>query len=205
MSNTTLPTANPAISPSGRRRKTLVIIGIVALVLISAGAIFHWWSNRAITPVILDTTEQRALDHKIEHVQQRSYQPGKKTLVLTERELNALFHDNTGLGDKVRFELAQQAIHARIRTELDPDLPVIGGRTLKARARFMLNDQENNPAIILDDLTVWGISLPNAWLGELKGKNLIANLGIDTSRNPVARGINGIHVDHGKITIHLAK
>ena len=190
----------------GRKRKFLLIFGIVSLLTISAGAAYYWWSNRPITPQTLDQQEQLALDSKVAAVQEeRTYEPGEKTLTLTEKEINALFHQNTGMGDKVRFELANNAVHARIRTELDEDLPGLGGRTLKAKARFKLTDDQDNPAIILDDLTLWGISLPNAWLAELKGQNLISNLGIDLSENQIAKGVKDINVDHGKITIHLAE
>lgn len=197
---------SPSITPArrGRKRKFLIIFGVLALLMVSAGAAYYWWSNRPITPVVLDQQEQLALDKKVAAAQERTYEPGGKTLVLTEKEVNALFHHNTGMGDKVRFELANSAIHARIRTELDGEIPIVGGRTLKAKARFKLTDAQNNPAIILDDLTVWGLSLPNAWLADLKGKNLISNLGIDLSQNRIAEGIKDIEVDHGKITITLA-
>ncbi|MCP5536737.1 MAG: hypothetical protein H7A51_10985 [Akkermansiaceae bacterium] len=205
MSSTDPSSNNPTVRPRSGKRKILIIIGVTALLVVSAGAAYYWWSNRPITPVILDTAEQRALDTKMEVVQERTYEPGEKVITLTEREVNALFHHNTGLGDKVRFELADDALHARIHTDLDPDIPVVGGHTLKAKARFKLTDPENNPAIILDDLTVWGISLPNAWLADLKGKNLISNLGIDMTNNRIAAGIRDISVDHGKITIQLAE
>ena len=195
----------PAIRPRNRKRTVLLTLTLVTLLVITTAAAIYWWTNRPITPTILDTSEQRALDNKIEAVQERTYNPGEKLLTLTEREVNALFHHNTGLGDKVRFELAHNAIHARVNTELDQDLPIIGGRTLKAKARFKLTDAENNPAIIVDDLTIWGISLPNAWLADIKGQNLISNLGIDLSENKIAQGIEDISVNHGKITIRLAE
>ena len=195
----------PAIRPRNRKRTVLLTLTLVTLLVITTAAAIYWWTNRPITPTILDTSEQRALDNKIEAVQERTYNPGEKLLTLTEREVNALFHHNTGLGDKVRFELAHNAIHARVNTELDQDIPIVGGRTLKAKARFKLTDSENNPAIILDDLTVWGISVPNAWLADIKGQNLISNLGIDLSENKIAQGIEEISVNHGKITIRLAE
>ena len=194
----------PASQPRRSKRKIFIIAGVLALLLVSTAAAYYWWSNRQIDPVTLNTAEQQVLDNKIETAQERTYQAGGKILVLTEREVNALFHHNTGLGDKVRFELANNAIHARIQTDLDQDLPLVGGRTLKAKARFKLTDTDNRPAIILDDLTVWGISLPNAWLADLKGKNLITNLGIDTKNHRISQGIDDITVDNGKITIHIA-
>ena len=200
-------TSAPAkpIRKKSRKRKILITLAVVFLLCVSAGAAFYWWQNRPITPVVLDADEQRALSKKVEAVQERTYDPGTKVITLTEREVNALFHLNTDLGDKVRFELAPNAMHARIRTELDQDLPVIGGRTLKAKARFILTDTENKPALILDDLTVWGISLPNAWLPDLKGQNILANIGLDMSDNRIAAGIKNISVDNGKITIQLAE
>ena len=204
MSTDTTPKTGKAVKSSGRKRKVLIVMGVMLLLIVSAGATFYWWNNRPIKPVVLDADEQRKLDNKIESIQKRTYEPGTKVITLTEREINALFHHNTDLGDNIRFELASSAVHARIRTRLDEDLPVVGGRTLKAKARFILEDKENRPALILDDLTVWGISLPNAWLAELKGKNILANIGLDMTDNRIAAGIKDISVDHGKITIQLA-
>ncbi len=199
------PNHPPAIRPRNKRKRTVLIaFSLVILLVTTAAVTIYWWTNRPITPITLNTTEQRALDEKMEAVQERTYERGEKILVLTEREINALFHRNTGLGDKVKFELAHNAVHARVHTELDQDIPIIGGRTLKAKARFKLTDPENKPAIILDDLTVWGISLPNAWLADIKGQNLISNLGIDFSENKIAQGIEDISVNHGRITIRLA-
>ena len=193
-----------AIQTPRRSRKTLIILGVLALIVILiVGAI--WWMNRPIKPVILAADEQRLLDDKVEAVQERTYEKGSKALQLSEREINALFHHNTGLGDKVRFELATDAVHARIATDLDQDLPLVGGKKLKAKARFIISDENNAPAIILDDLTVWGVSLPNAWLGELKGKNLMSNLGLDFSNNQVSKGIKNIDVSNGQILIELAE
>jgi hypothetical protein len=196
------------IRPRSRKRKVLITLAVTALLLVSAGAATYWWHNRPITPTVLDAEEQKVLDQKIEVAQKQNYQPGDKTISLSEREVNALFHHNTGLGNKVKFELAHHAIHARIHTELDPDLPVVGGQTLKAKARFLLKDSNNHPAIILDDVTVWGISLPNAWLADLKGQNLISDLGLDESHqsgSPFAAGIKDIQVNNGEITIELAE
>ena len=64
----------------------------------------------------------------------------RKEIILTERELNGLLNENTTFGKSVSFELATNAIHARVETDLDPDLPIVGGKRLKARARFLVGD-----------------------------------------------------------------
>ena len=196
------PTEQPKRSKS---KKVLFILLAVLLLTVTAGVVAYWWYNRPITPTVLSEQEQRVLDQKVEAVQEPVYEAGGKVIVLTEREVNALLHHNTNLGDKVKIEFATDAVHARIHTDLDPDLPILGGKELKARARFKLITEQGSPAIILDDLTVWGISLPNAWLGDLKGKNLLSNLGLELKENRVGRGIEEISVKSGEIRIRLAE
>lgn len=199
---------------SSRSKKALLVIAALALItILIIGAV--WWMKRPIKPVVLTAHEQRLLNNKVEAIQghitqgestgERTYEKGSKIFQLTEREINALFHHNTGLGDKLRFELADNAVHARVSTDFDQDLPVVGGKKLKAKARFIITDENEMPAIILDDLTVWGLSVPNAWLAEMKGQNLLSNLGVDASQSPLGKGIKNIEVTNGKLTIQLAE
>lgn len=195
----------PQLAKPKKKRKVLLILGIVVLLLIGVGVGCYVWMNRPINPTVLAAGEQAVLDQKVEAVQQRAYEPGGKKLVLTDREVNALLHKNTDLGDKLKIEFANNAVHARVHTDLDEDFPVIGGKTLKAKARFRLTNDASAPAIVLDDVTVWGISLPNAWLADLKGKNLISNLGLDQQGNKFSEGIKDISVKNGEIEIRLAE
>ena len=162
----------PAPRKSARFPKALIIFTILILVL---GGLW-WWHNRPIRPVVLSADEKAVVEAKIEAIQKPAepvYEKGSKEIILTERELNGLLNQNTNLGESLKFELVTNAIHARIETDLDPDLPVLGGKRLKARARFLVGGAPDKPALVLDDLTVWGISLPNEWLGGLKGQDLL--------------------------------
>jgi len=197
--------------PKSRKKKILIALTITALLIVTATAGAYWWHNRPITPTVLTTSEQSVLDQKVATLQHQAtptYQPGEKTITLSEREVNALFHKHTGLGDQLKFEFADNAIHARIRTKLDPEIPIVGGHTLVAKARFLLKNDNNHPSITLDDLTVWGISLPNAWLGDMKGKNLISDIGLntpDTPENQFSKGIQHIRIKNGQLSIELAE
>ncbi|MGJ8673057.1 hypothetical protein [Rubritalea sp.] len=186
-----------------KRRKLLLILTAVFVLLISGGALAYWYFNRPITPTVLTGAEQIILDKKVTDLEDPSYQPGSKDIIFTEREVNALIHHNTTLGDKLKIEFARDAIHARVRTDLDPDLPILGGKELKARARFKISSDQDTPSLILDDVTLWGISLPNAWLAELKGQNLLSNIGLE--QNQISRGIEELKVEHGEIHIRLAE
>ncbi|YCM45525.1 hypothetical protein V2O64_05780 [Verrucomicrobiaceae bacterium 227] len=155
---------------------------------IATGGALWWWNNRELEPVLLNELE-------ITEIEERIYEPGSKSFSLTEREVNGLLNENTALGKDVRIELVTDAIHARVRTKLDPDFPVMGGRTVNAKARFKISNQEG---IVLDDVTVFGVSLPNAWLGELKGKNLL-----DALTGELPRGVKSISVSQGQLNIAL--
>ena len=179
---------SPKNPPRSLLRPFILCCLLLGLIGIAAGGTLWWWNNPEHEPVVLNTQEKSEIEERI-------YEPGAKSFTLTEREVNGLLNANTGLGKDVRIELVNEAVHARVRTELDPDFPVLGGRTVNARARFKISDAEG---IVLDDVTVFGISLPNAWLGELKGKNLL-----DTLTGKLPRGIKTISITTGKLNVTL--
>lgn len=191
--------ANPA--PAQRvsvLAKVLIVLAVIALVL---GGLW-WWHNRPIRPVVLSAKEKAVVEAKVEAIQKPAepvYEKGSKDIILTERELNGLLNQNTKLGESLKFELVTNAIHARIETDLDPDLPIFGGKRLKARARFLVGGAPEKPALVLDDLTVWGISLPNDWLGGLKGQDLLGQ-----ALGGGIRGVEEFKVESGQLTIRLA-
>ncbi len=188
----------------GLSRAAWLLIVLVALLLVIGGL---WlWHNRPIRPVVLTASEKTAVEQKVEAIQkpvEPVYEKGSKEIIFTERELNGLLHQNTTLGDNVRFELATGAVHARIETDLDPDLPLVGGRRLKARARFLVGEESGTARLVLDDLTIWGISLPNDWLGGIKGHDLLEEaLGTPSGR---IAGVEEFCVKPGQLLIRLAE
>ena len=189
-----------------RTTRILIVLAVLAFIL---GGLW-WWQNRPIRPVQLSPQEKTVVEQKVEAIQKAAglavdepiYDKGSKEIILTERELNGLLHQNTTLGDKLKFELASNAIHARIEFNLDPNLPILGGKRLKARARFLVGDTAGRPEFVLDDLTIWGISLPNDWLGGLKGQNL---LGETLATKSGISGVEEFRVERGKLVLCLAE
>ena len=198
---------SPTLPPD--RKSCLLKIAVVSiLVLLVLGGLW-WWHNRPIRPVVLDAKEIVVVEAKVEALQQAehegpgeaTYEKGAREIILTERELNGLLNRNTGLGESLRFELASNAIHARVETDLDPDLPVIGGKHLKARARFLVSDVPGQAAFVLDDVTVWGVSLPNDWLGGLKGQNLLGQ--VLGGKDGGIAGVEEFKVEPGQLILRL--
>jgi hypothetical protein len=202
----TMSEAPTTPAPAARRSSCLVkgLVVLAALALVLGG--LWWWHNRPIKPVQLTAEEKSVVEAKVEAIQKPSepeYVKGGKEIILTERELNGLLNENTSLGKSASFQLATDAIHARIETDLDPSLPVLGGRHLKARARFLVSKEPGKAALVLDDVTVWGISLPNDWLGGLKGQDLLGQaLG---GKGGKIAGVEEFRIESGKLIIRLAE
>jgi len=55
---------------------------------------------------------------------------------------------------------------------------------------------------VLDDVTIWGVSLPNDWLGGLKGHDLLGEI-FGGTESRVA-GIEEFKIEPGRLIIHLA-
>ena len=190
-------------------RKSLSITAwlliVLAVLLMGLGGLWYW-QNRPIKPVVLTEPEKSIAEAKVEAIQkpnEPTYEKGSKEIIFTERELNGLLNENTTLGKTVRFELATGAVHARLDTDLDPNLPIFGGKRLKARARFLVGHESGSARLVLDDLTVWGISLPNDWLGGIKGQNLLEEA-LGTESGGIS-GVEEFRVESGRLIIRLAE
>lgn len=125
---------------------------------------------------------------------------------LNERELNALLAKNTDLAGKVAIDLSKEMASVKVLIPLDPELPIFGGKTLKVTAGLELRFSQQKPTAILKGVSVWGVPIPNAWLGGLKGSDLIESFGADSGFwQTVAAGIETLRVEDGHLTIQLAK
>lgn len=80
---------------------------------------------------------------------------------------------------------------------------IVGGRRLKARARFLVSNTPGRAALVLDDVTIWGVSLPNDWLGGLKGRDLLTGM-LGTKGGGVA-GVEEFRIEPGRLLIRLSE
>ena len=138
--------------------------------------------------------------------QARPYVPGSKVFKLTEREINGLLNANTDLGQSVRLEFAQDAVNAYLAVPIPQDFPIGGGKIFRARGRFRVSlGNGGAPYAILEDVTIFGVSLPKAWLGGLKGENLIGRATGERNGSPVLQGIKSLRVEPGALVLEVAE
>ncbi len=195
------------------------------VVVVATVAVTLWWVQRPIKAVVLSAAEKAAVEEKLQHFGGRAgdgsravvphsagpkpepdrvYVPGSKVMKLTERELNGLLNANTDLGKSVRLELGRDAINAYVAVPIPEDFPVGAGRMFRARGRFRLSMGNGEaPYAILEDVTVFGLSLPKAWLAGLKGENLIAKAVGERNGSPVFKGVKSLRVEPGALVLEV--
>ena len=217
-----------------RRPGCLGVLGIILLTFIVTVAGTIWVVNSRLfaaefEPVELNNREQSLLDQKLEAIgidsdatradsptaasteddmQPERYREddSKRRISLTERELNALLAKNTDLAEQLVIDLADDVASVKILINLDPDFPFFGGKTLKVSSGANLSYGNGRPAVVLQGVSVWGVPIPNAWLGGLKHIDLVREFGgAEGFWKAFADGIEDIQVNDGKLLIQLAE
>jgi hypothetical protein len=123
---------------------------------------------------------------------------------LTERELNGLLAKNTDLAKKLAIDLSDDLASAKLLLPLDPDLPFLGGKTLRVTAGMELRYADGRPVAVLRGVSVWGVPIPNEWLGGIKNIDLVREFGMDHGFwHTFAAGIEHIRVENGRLSIKL--
>lgn len=226
-------TSNLHSSATTSRFGWLKLLGIVVTVTIIATVITVWVFTyyifpNELKPVTLSTKEEQVLNAKIERLNsvqktrvtrnRRSQSTGaippvperysenasNREIVLSEKELNALLATNTDLAKKLAINLSDNLASAKLLIPLDKDFPFLGGKTLKVTAGLELAYADGKPIVALKGVSIWGIPLPNAWLGNLKNVNLVKEFGGNEGFwNTFAAGVDDIKINEGSLRVKL--
>jgi hypothetical protein len=224
------PAPSPAKPPPGKKRPWILygcgsFFALLLLIVLTV-VITLWWIQRPIKPVVLSQKEKAKVEEKLQRLgggrspglngergaqvevaplqPEHTYKPGDKMLKLTEREINGLLHQNTDLGESVRIQFDRDAVNAYIAVPIPQDFPILGGKMFRARANFGLSiGNGGTPYASLQDLTVFGLSLPKAWLGGIKGQNLLENAVGTRNGSPILQGIKSLRVEPGALVLEV--
>ena len=221
---------------SGLSTKKIILIILGAVLLTAGLAVGGtvWWIKHnfdpsPMKPVVLSEKEQLAFDSKLTAfvdppnsalppaipsvpaeapVPPKPAEPGaeNRTLIITEREVNA-YLAKQNLGEHVTVYFGEGQLAAGIIVSAPPDFPLLAGQ--KVRVRLTLGtgfSPQQKLSFVMEDLSVGGISLPNAWLGDLKGVDLIAkNLEKDPAIQRFLAGIQELDIHPGSLRVVLNK
>jgi hypothetical protein len=218
----------PVIQDTQQNRSgCLKTLAIILLTMIVSVTLTFWVLTRFIfpgqfTPVELSQNEQVVLDQKLDlfsgwgqpaadaesddaGVQPEKYseQSADRRISLSERELNAMLANNTDLAQRLAIDLSSNLASGMLLIPLDPDFPIMGGKTLKLTAGLELAYRNSRPIVILKGVSVMGVPVPNAWLGGLKNVDLISEFGDAGFWKAFADGVEMVTVEDGQLVIEL--
>lgn len=209
--------------PSVWRTVGIVLLTIILSVAISISVVMFMLFPGDFKPVTLNQKEEQQLEAKLQQIEQLQITPSSiksktdtvapepyseadasRDISLSEKELNALLAKNTNMAHRLAIDLADNLASANLLVPMDPEFPVLGGKTVKMSAGLEMRFSDNRPVIILKGVSIWGVPVPNAWLGNLKNIDLVQEFGDKKGFwKSFADGIDSIDVKEGMLNIRL--
>ena len=202
----------------------VALIVLVAVLVAAAATYFvarSWLFPSNFEPVELSAQEQTVLDNKLRRLEglaPRSSESDQEWLraepyseaganrriAFSEREINGLIARDPALANRLSIDLSDNLASARALIPLDPDLPLMGGRILRVNAGLELGYAQGRPRVILKGVSVMGVPVPNAWLGNLKNVDLIAEFGgTGGVWKAFADGVEALELADGSLVLQL--
>jgi len=211
------------------RTLSIMLITVIISVVVTLFVANHYLFPKKFDPVELNQREESQLNKKLKqfglptfssqnsqdnqesNASANKLEPtpyteegAKREVSFTEKELNAMLAKNTDLADKAVIDLADNLASVNVLMPLDPDFPVLGGKTLKLNAGAELAFADGKPIVKLKGVSLWGVPMPNAWLGNLKNVDLVKEFGGDEGFwKSFADGVENIQVAEGRLVIKL--
>jgi hypothetical protein len=208
--------AAPAAAPRARSTKKIILITL-AVVLSCAGIaaatgafwVQHTFYPSPMKPVSLTASEQAVFDSKLQALNNPAAIPpdeANRTIIINEREVNAYLAQQQ-LGESVQVQFGEGQVSAAIILAAPPDFPVMPNQKIRLRFTFGTSlTPAHKLSLKLDDLSLGGISLPNSWIGDIKGLDLIAaNVESDPALQKFVAGIQSLDIHNGTLRLVLNK
>ena len=217
--DTTIDT-QPHKPANGWKTAFIVLIAVIVTMIGTALLVYNQIFPGQFTPVELSQKEQQQLAHKIERLEGmagqvdrsgKQLEPEKyseagasRQVSFSEKELNSLIASNTDLATRLAIDLSDDLASARLLVPVDPDAPFLGGKTIKVTAGVELAYANSKPIVILKGVSLWGVPVPNAWLGNVKNVDLVQEFGSDEGFwKAFADGVELIEVREGELSVIL--
>ncbi len=203
-----------------------ILLAVVIAMVVTGIVVYQTLFPAEFTPVHLSKSEQQRLEQKLQRFEtlqpqtrqrlrtdtsEPPLQPepysevgASREVSLSEKELNALLANNTDLAHRLVIDLSDNLASAKLLLSLDPEFPILGGKTLKLSAGLALTYANGRPIVVLKGVSLWGVPMPNAWLGGLKNVDMVQEFGSQGGFwQAFAEGVESISVQQGELRIVL--
>lgn len=209
---------------SGRTKLIVTVLVTVTITLVGVWVVTTYIYPRAFRPVELSAREESVLDAKLDQLgfgdasqsspvtnqpaplEPERYQEDstQREISFSEKELNGLLANNTSLASRFAIDLSDDLASAKLLIPMEESVPVVGGRTIRIDAGLELAFTNNRPVVVLRGVSVMGVPVPDAWLGNLRNVDLVQEFGGDPGFwSTFAAGIESLQLGDGELRLRL--
>ncbi|MFQ6372824.1 arginine N-succinyltransferase [Shewanella sp. YIC-542] len=209
---------------TGMQVMLLLLAAVVLTAVVSFVVIRTYIFPKPLTPVKLNANETRVLDDKL---QQLGWQvtprtppknaesaeltpepyredPSKRQVTFSEKEVNAMIGRSPDFAKRVAIDFSNSLASAKVLVPIPADFPVMAGEILRVNAGLDIHlDAQRRPVVALVGVSLMGVPIPNAWLGNMKNVNLVSEFGDGGFWTTFADGVEDIQIRDGELYIKL--
>ena len=196
---------NDSTAKSQKSIRLPVVISLVVLAVFLTAVItfliarFWLFPPSGLSPVILSSQEQEALNDKLQALhaasndkelmpERYSEEGADRIIFLSQREINSLIAREPRLAGRAKIHLSKDMISAELLITLPQEMPVLGGKTIKVTTGIKVRFVDGQPSINVEGVSLMGVPLPSSWLANVKVVDLMRQ---ETSRRSSLHGIFG--------------
>ena len=208
----------------------IIALFFIVVITVSVWWIKHNLYANPFNPTKLNEREQQVLKTKLERLEQ-SFQkqgkfsgtrtdeemtkerlepedytedPARREIRISQKELNALIAKDEKAARQIAINLSDDMISLKLIIPVDKDIPFLGGKTLRLSCGVTLRHEAGKPVVALRGVSIGGIPIPNAWLGNLKNVDLVHEFnGQHGFWGTLSKGVEDIKVSNGSLSIKL--
>ena len=124
----------------------------------------------------------------------------------SEKEVNAMIGRNPDFAQRVAIDFSNNLASATMLIPIPKDFPVMAGEILRVNTGLDIRlDANRRPVVALVGVSLMGVPIPNAWLGNMKNVNLVSEFGDRGFWNTFADGVEDVQIRDGELYIKLRK
>lgn len=141
---------------------------------------------------------------------QKQEREDRRTVTLTQREINGMLNYNSDVGQHLKFDLKPGYIDIQYVQPIPQDVKFVGGQTWRISMDISLNKVRGGKMEMkVQDISIGGIPIPAAWLdmiGIPKNEDLIAMIKREMPGfEKIEKGIEYVDIGSGQMKIRLAE
>ena len=124
----------------------------------------------------------------------------------SEKEVNAMIGRNPDFAQRVAIDFSDNLASATMLIPIPNDFPVMAGEILRVNTGLDIRlDANRRPVVALVGVSLMGVPIPNAWLGNMKNVNLVSEFGDRGFWNTFADGVEDVQIRDGELYIKLRR